>query len=145
MLRKHLDHAINDAVQNTHFEPITAEVLFGFTTTFISMLLIIIIAILIYSSVTKHNIIKIMYDDLEEAKYLLPLYYSRRDRYKNWNKKYKQEQEEEEPTEKPTLDFVIPAIQTDHITLNTPASPAMSLDSVSSIKRRISPFKQENN
>ncbi len=137
MLRRHLDYAINDAVQHGNFEPYIAELLFGFTSTFMFLLLVIVILMVIIGLITKQNILKKIYDEIEEYRYVLPLYYTKAERMKRKNIK----NEDDEPiTVRPQLDFVVPAIKTDHVTLNTPVSPVASLDSVSSIKRRTSPF-----
>ena len=145
MLRRHLDHAINEAAQHGNFEPYIAELLFGFTSTFMFLLLVIVLLMVIIGLITKQNILKKIYDEIDEYRYVLPLYYTKAERMKRKN--IKNDDDDDEPiTIRPELDFVVPAINTDHITLNTPVSPAMSLDSVSSIKRRTSPFNlQENN
>ncbi len=148
MLRRHLDHAINDAVQHGNFEPYIAELLFGFTSTFMFLLLVIVLLMVIIGLITKQNILKKIYNEIEEYRYVLPLYYTKAERMKRKNIKNEDEDEDDdEPiTVRPQLDFVVPAIKTDHITLHTPVSPVASLDSVSSIKRRTSPFNlQENN
>ena len=142
MLRRHLDHAINDAIQQDNFEPLTTEFLFGFTTTVTTILLILILVLMIFGYVTKQTILRVIYEDIHEYRYILPLYYNKNER----NQMKKDKYDNEEITVRPHIDFIVPSIHTDYTVLNTPVSPAISLDSVSSIKRRISPAKlQEDN
>lgn len=143
MLRRHFDRAINEATKQNNLDPYMTQFLFGFTTSFLTFLFIVLLIIAIAGYILQKNIFIKVYNEFEEYRYILPLYYSKSERMKK--KKINNESKDEEITIKPQLDFVIPVIKTDHITLNTPASPTLSLDSVSSIKRRTSPFKSQEN
>ncbi len=114
MLRKHID--INTMITKGPFSDVSNSFLFGFSTTFISVISVLILIIVIYRMTNQMNLIKTETSEfivfvkhyLRQQKFILPLYYDLAFRKKN-------KIDNDEASEKPT--FVIPPLDTGHCEL----------------------------
>jgi hypothetical protein len=123
MLRHTLDQIVNDAVSQTSYTGDIGSFLFGFSSSTIFFIGLLIIMYIGYESIiyNKNNeVLNNILEAIKERKFVLPLYYSKnfrlQEKYKRQEPVPLQPQQSESinvrPIDKP--EFIIPSLQVDN-------------------------------
>ncbi len=129
MLRHSFDQIVNDAVSQTSYTGYFGSFLFGFSSSTIFFIGILVIIYMVYESMIRHRnneMLNAILEIIRERKFILPLYYSKEFQWKHKNQdphtviQTQPQQKLEQTCEKP--EFVIPALQIDNNNVGLPLS-----------------------
>ncbi len=128
MLRHSFDRIVNDAVSQTSYTGNIGSFLFGFSSSTIFFIGLMMIMYIVYESVIRHRNNEILNNILEiirERKFILPLYYSKEFQWnhKNYSPQPAVQQPKPEPEktcERP--EFIVPSIVIESSNIGLPLS-----------------------